>query len=69
MTSLGDRDNPSEDLAALVTAAGRLGFSRWRVATALGISACGLASIEERIELNARDDDLVDETTSRPRRG
>ncbi|MEA2130042.1 MAG: hypothetical protein QOJ85_2933 [Solirubrobacteraceae bacterium] len=61
MTSSGDladsRDVPSEDLAALVIAADRRGFSRWRVAIALGISARGLASIEERIELNARDDD------------
>jgi hypothetical protein len=71
MTSSGhpadSRDSPSEDLAALVIAAGRRGFSRWRVATALGISARGLASIEKRIEVNARDDGL-DETTSTPSR-
>jgi hypothetical protein len=72
MTSTGDhadsRDNPSEDLAEFVIAAGRLGFSRSRVATALGVSARGLASIEERIELNARDDGLH-EVTFRPDHG
>jgi hypothetical protein len=69
MTSSGhpERDTPSEDLAALVIAAGRRGFSRWRVATALGISARGLASIEERIEVNARDDG-PDEATFTPHR-
>jgi hypothetical protein len=71
MTSSGHpadgRDTPSEDLAALVIAAGRRGFSRRRVATALGISARGLASIEERIEMNARDDGL-DEATFTPGR-
>jgi hypothetical protein len=41
-----------------VIAAGRRGFSRWRVANALGISARGLTSIEERIEVNARQDGL-----------
>jgi hypothetical protein len=72
MTSTADpadsRDAPSEDLAALVIAAGRRGFSRWRVATALGISARGLASIEERIEVNARDDGLDGEAASMPGR-
>jgi hypothetical protein len=70
MTNSGDptdgRDAPSEDLVALVIAAGRRGFSRWRVATALGISARGLASIEERIEVNARDDGLDGRAASMP---
>ena len=52
------RDAPSADLAGLVIAAGRRGFSRWRVATALGISASGLASIEARLGLAAREGDL-----------
>jgi hypothetical protein len=72
MTNSGDsadsRDAPSEDLVALVIAAGRRGFSRWRVANALGISVRGLASIEERIEINARDDGLDGETASMPGR-
>jgi hypothetical protein len=51
-----------------VIAAGRRGFSRWRVATALGISARGLASIEERIEVNARDDGLDGRAASMPGR-
>jgi hypothetical protein len=72
MTSTSDhsdsRDNPPEDLVALVIAAAQLGFSRSRVATALGMSARGLAFIEERIELNAHNDRL-DKTTSRPDRG
>jgi hypothetical protein len=72
MTSSGDpadsRDTPSEDLAALVIAAGQRGFSRWQVATALGIPARGLASIEERIEVNACDDGLDGEATFMPRR-
>jgi hypothetical protein len=59
MTSTGDhsdsRDNPPEDLVALVITASELGFSRSRVATALGISERGLASIEERVEQNARE--------------
>lgn len=36
-----------EELAAIVLRAGRLGFSRCRVATALGISASDLARIED----------------------
>ena len=62
------RDNPPEDLVALVITADQLGFSRSRVATALGISARGLALIEEHIKPNARNDRL-DKTTSRPDRG
>jgi hypothetical protein len=61
MTSPGEpadsRDTPSEDLAAIVIAAARLGFSPWRVATALGISARGFETIQKRIE-NARSGDL-----------
>jgi hypothetical protein len=71
MTTTGDpagsRDVPSEDLAALVIAAGRRGFSRWRVATALGISARGLASIEERVDVTAGDDGL-DQAAFKPGR-
>jgi hypothetical protein len=36
------------------------------VATALGISARGLASIEKRIEVNARDDGLDGEAAPMP---
>jgi hypothetical protein len=72
MTSSGDsadsRDVPSEDLVALVIAAGRRGFSRGRVANTLGISVRGLASIEERIEINARDDGLDGGGASMPGR-
>jgi hypothetical protein len=72
MTRSGDpadsRDAPSEDLAALVICAGRRGFSRWRVATALGISARELASIEERIEVDAGDDGFDGEATFVPGR-
>lgn len=39
---------PDAELAALVIRAGRLGFPRGRVATALGISAGDLAAIEEQ---------------------
>jgi hypothetical protein len=39
-------DVPSDDVAQLVLRAGRVGFSRFRVATALGLSADDLASIE-----------------------
>ena len=42
-------DESFEELAELVIAAGRRGFSRWRVATALGIPATGLAAIEASI--------------------
>ena len=66
MPNTGDhsdsRDNPPEDLVALVIAASELGFSRWRVATALGLSERGLASIEERVEQNAREDGLGETT-------
>jgi len=41
---------PDAGLAALVIRAGTLGFPRWRVATALGISAGELASIEEQAD-------------------
>jgi hypothetical protein len=40
-------DAPSDELAGIVIAAGRRGFPRWRVATALGISRHGLARIEQ----------------------
>jgi hypothetical protein len=51
-----------------VIAAGRRGFSRWRVANALGISARGLTSIEERIEANTRQDGLDGGGASMPGR-
>jgi hypothetical protein len=51
------RDAPSVELAGLVIAAGQRGFPRWRVATALGISASGLASIEARIGAPAANHD------------
>jgi hypothetical protein len=44
---------PSEELAGIVARAGRLGFSTTRVATALGISADGLAAIQPRIAESA----------------
>jgi hypothetical protein len=40
-------DAPSDELAGIVIEAGRRGFPRWRVATALGISGLGLARIEQ----------------------
>jgi hypothetical protein len=40
-------DAPSAELARIVIEAGRRGFPRWRVATALGISGLGLARIEQ----------------------
>lgn len=40
-------DDPSDELAGIVIEAGRRGFPRWRVATALGISRHGLARIEQ----------------------
>lgn len=40
-------DAPSDELAGIVIEAGRRGFPRWRVATALGISRHGLARIEQ----------------------
>jgi hypothetical protein len=46
------RDVPDE-LAALVLRAGRLGFCRRRVATALGISASSLAAIEQAAGLTS----------------
>jgi hypothetical protein len=71
MTRAGDQadavDAPPAELADIVIRAGRLGFPRWRVATALGISAGGLASIEGRIHGTARDDG-ADGQTSRSRR-
>jgi len=50
----GNCDAPSQELADLVLAAGRRGFARWRVATALGISARGLQAIEARIDATWR---------------
>ncbi len=44
---------PSEELAGIVIRAARLGFSAPRVATALGVSADGLASIQRRIAESA----------------
>jgi len=45
----------SEELAAVVLRADQLGFCRWRVATALGISASGLAAIEQHAGLTGSD--------------
>jgi hypothetical protein len=39
---------PPDELVHIILRADRLGFSRWRVATALGVSASGLAAIERR---------------------
>ena len=61
-------DAPSDELVGIVIDAGRRGFSRWRVANALGISARGLTSIEERIEVNARQDGLDGGGASMPGR-
>lgn len=47
---------PSEELVEIVLRAGKLGFSRQRVATALGISPQGLAAIEQHGGLTARSD-------------
>ena len=45
---LGTRpDTGSEEVAEIVLRAGRLGLSRWRVATALGVSPDELARIEQ----------------------
>lgn len=62
-----DDDRPSEELVALVLRAGRLGFSRWRVATALGISAAGLEAIGQRAELTGSDDAKAAPTWRPPR--
>ncbi len=45
----------SEELAAVVLRADQLGFCRWRVARALGISASGLAGIEQHAGLTGSD--------------
>jgi hypothetical protein len=42
-----------QELEAIVLRGDRLGFSRWRIATALGISASGLEMIERRAGLSA----------------
>lgn len=47
----GTCDPPSEDLVAVIARADRLGFSRWRVATALGLGATQLTMIEQRAGL------------------
>ena len=52
----------AEDLMELVLRAGRLGFSRQRVATALGIDPAGVAVIEQRAE-EATDRDGVSAPT------
>jgi hypothetical protein len=39
-------DTVPEELAEIVLRAGRLGFSRWRVANALGLSAVELERLE-----------------------
>jgi hypothetical protein len=64
-------DAPTEDLARIVIRAGRLGFSVSRVATALGISPRGLASLQHRVDASARGRGLDDHhpegsTTRRP---
>lgn len=48
---------PSEELVGIVIRAGRLGFSATRVATALGISADGVAAIQRRIAESAHGHD------------
>jgi hypothetical protein len=45
-----DQRAPSEELVAVVIGAGRRGFNVTRVATALGISADGLMTIQQRID-------------------
>ena len=45
----------SEELAAVVLRADQLGFCGWRVATALGIRASGLAAIEQHAGLTGSD--------------
>jgi hypothetical protein len=40
-------DDPTDELVGIVIEAGRRGFPRWRVATALGISGLGLERIEQ----------------------
>lgn len=49
MQHLDDGPTASEEVAGIVIRASRLGFSAARVATALGVSAEGLASIQRRI--------------------
>jgi transcriptional regulator len=44
-------DGYSEELAAIVLRAEGLGFCRWRVATALGITPANLDAIEQRAGL------------------
>lgn len=54
---MSDNDHdalPSEDLVGIVIRARRLGFNATRVATALGVSAEGLASIEQRMADSAQ---------------
>jgi len=48
-------DAPPPDLADIVIRAGHLGFSRWRVATALGLSDSELAALERQISETSRD--------------
>jgi len=56
----------SSQEAVIVLRADRLGFSRQRVATALGISPNGLAAIEQHGELTADPGSL--DATGRPRK-
>ena len=58
------RDAPSDELVGIVIDAGRRGFSRRRVAVALGISGPALARIEQ---IDARED-IPPHASGTPRR-